>query len=144
MIAKQLFIPQHKAVSRLVPYDCGLHYARCVLKFLYTPAHRQGHRGVRLLPEQITERGQHRTCSEVMGDSNPPCSSTQNAISTIILLYYCWELWKHRHDVVFRATNPDHDRLIAACHQTTKLWQCRLPRNNTAIYSFWCTLTSAM
>jgi hypothetical protein len=28
MIAKQLFIPQHKAVSRLVPCDSGLHYAR--------------------------------------------------------------------------------------------------------------------
>ena len=44
-------------VSRLVPYDSRLHYARCVLNFLYTPTHRQGHPqgAVRLLPEQITE-----------------------------------------------------------------------------------------
>jgi hypothetical protein len=57
-----------------------------------------------------------------------------NAISSLILLY-CWELWKHQHDVVFRGMNLVHEHLIAACRQNTKLWQCRLPRNNTPVSS---------
>lgn len=30
----------------------------------------------------------------------------------------CWELWKHRHDVVFRGMPSDHLRLIDACRDS--------------------------
>jgi len=76
-------------------------------------------------------------------ETTSPHEAPANSISSIILLY-CWELWKHRHDVVFRGMNPNHERLIAACRQNTKLWQCRLPRNNTPVHLFWCNLTSNM
>lgn len=42
------------------------------------------------------------------------------AAHTMILLC-CWEIWKHRRDVVFRGLQPDHGRLVAACRKGSGL-----------------------
>lgn len=57
-----------------------------------------------------------------------------------LILLYCWELWKHRHDVVFRSLPPDQNRLVAACKATVRDWSCRLPVKDTTLRSFWSSL----
>lgn len=37
--------------------------------------------------------------------TSPPPHVPPSAVSPLVLLY-CWELWKHRHDVVFRSLPP--------------------------------------
>jgi hypothetical protein len=59
-------------------------------------------------------------------------------VHSSLLLLICWEIWKHRHDVVFRNMPPNHHRLIAACRESARQWRCRLPRNDTRLCSFWC------
>jgi hypothetical protein len=47
-------------------------------------------------------------------------SSTPRAAASPLILLYCWELWKHRHDVVFRHLPPDVNRLVATCKETIR------------------------
>lgn len=70
-------------------------------------------------------------------ETTAPVEMLRAAFSSLILL--CWKIWKHRHDVVFRALLPDHSRLIAACRESARLWRSRLPRNNASLYEFWCS-----
>jgi hypothetical protein len=66
-----------------------------------------------------------------------PIDMPSQAYSSLILLI-CWELWKHRHDVIFRDMPPDLTRLIAACIDSTKQWRCRLPKNDAPLSALWC------
>lgn len=67
--------------------------------------------------------------------SSPPHGTHQGAAPSLILLF-CWELWKHRHDVVFRHLAPSVDHLVAACRASVQLGQCRVPRRSTELNSF--------
>lgn len=52
------------------------------------------------------------------------------------LLLCCWEIWKHKHDVIFRRFPPSIDRLVAAYMESAKLWQCRLPRSKALLVTY--------
>jgi len=65
-----------------------------------------------------------------------------------LILLYCWEIWKHRNKVIFRARKkkvifrrmePSVDRLIAACNEAGCSWSCRLPKWNTTMAERWST-----
>jgi hypothetical protein len=67
------------------------------------------------------------------------CSEAAHFTSYLLLLC-CWQLWKHRHDAVFRSLDPSLDRLAA-------LWRCRLPQADvhvasTAFLQFLCTASN--
>nr|TKW41323.1 hypothetical protein SEVIR_1G306633v2 [Setaria viridis] len=40
------------------------------------------------------------------------------------------QLWKHRHDVVFRGQDVSLPRLRITCKEEARLWRCRLPRED--------------
>jgi len=61
-----------------------------------------------------------------------PAALPQAHYSTYLLLC-AWQLWKHRHDVVFRGETPSHLRLILSCKAEARLWRCRLPHDDQAI-----------
>jgi hypothetical protein len=54
-----------------------------------------------------------------------------------IILLCCWEIWKHRNEVVFRGLQPSIDRLIAACNESMRSWACRIPRQNAPLAAKW-------
>jgi len=66
-----------------------------------------------------------------------PAALPQAHYSTYLLLC-AWQLWKHRHDVVFRGETPSHLRLILSCKAEARLWRCRLPHDDQAITETWC------
>jgi len=70
-------------------------------------------------------------------ESTASVAMPRMALSSLLLLL-CWELWKHRHDVVFRDIPPSHSRLTAACRESARQWRCRLPKNDARLSSFWC------
>ena len=70
-------------------------------------------------------------------ESTAPVAMPRMALSSLLLLL-CWELWKHRHDVVFRDMPPSHSRLIVACRESARQWRCRLSKNDARLSSFWC------
>jgi len=54
------------------------------------------------------------------------------------LLLCAWQLWKHRHDVVFKNMEPSLLRLMLACKEDACLWRCRLPHALQGITEAWC------
>jgi hypothetical protein len=68
--------------------------------------------------------------------TKPPSSVHPSAAHSLILLY-CWEIWKHRNEVIFRHMEPSMDRLMATCKEVGRLWSCRIPRQNTVLISRW-------
>jgi len=54
------------------------------------------------------------------------------------LLLCAWQLWKHRHDVVFRNMEPSLLRLMLAYKEDARLWRCRLPHALQGIREAWC------
>ncbi|OEL37942.1 hypothetical protein BAE44_0001042, partial [Dichanthelium oligosanthes] len=60
------------------------------------------------------------------------------------LLLVCWQLWKHRNEVVFRNAPASHTRLWMACKEDARLWSCRWPRTDRTIADAWCRLFTPM
>ncbi|CAO2178466.1 unnamed protein product [Urochloa humidicola] len=73
-----------------------------------------------------------------LGTAQPPAGVPTQHLSTMLLLC-CWQLWKHRHEVVFRAMQPSLPRLLLACKQEAQLWRCRLPIHSRHVIDFWCS-----
>jgi hypothetical protein len=73
-------------------------------------------------------------------ETKTPPGTPEKVAPTWILLC-CWELWKHRHDVVFRKLPPNIDRLVVACKESAGLWQCRFPRNAPLLSAFWRSIS---
>ncbi|KAG2569425.1 hypothetical protein PVAP13_7NG391420 [Panicum virgatum] len=48
------------------------------------------------------------------------------------LLLCAWQLWKHRHDVVFRNMEPSLLRLMLACKEDARLWRSARSCRSTA------------
>nr|AWA44903.1 hypothetical protein SS16G14_000010 [Saccharum spontaneum] len=46
----------------------------------------------------------------------PPCIA-KKVLHPLLL---CWEIWKHKNDVVFRGMPPDAARLTSACKESIK------------------------
>jgi hypothetical protein len=72
-------------------------------------------------------------------ETRTPPRVPKEATPTFLLLC-CWELWKHRHDVVFRGMTPSVDMLMATCKATAIDWQCRLPRS-TDLSTLWRSIS---
>jgi len=53
--------------------------------------------------------------SELWLTQTPPRVHADTAHPTILLC--CWEIWKHRNEVVFRGMQPKIDRLVSACKE---------------------------
>ena len=66
----------------------------------------------------------------------PPGVPAQH-YSTFLLLC-AWQLWKHRHDVVFRSQEPSLLRLLLSCKEEARLWSYRLPRQDKEVADAWC------
>ncbi|TVU23656.1 hypothetical protein EJB05_26035, partial [Eragrostis curvula] len=60
--------------------------------------------------------------------------------SDTFLLLCCWQLWKHRHDVVFRHMDPSLPRLLRSCRDEAMLWRCRLPIHDRGVVDNWCVM----
>ncbi|OEL36249.1 hypothetical protein BAE44_0002732 [Dichanthelium oligosanthes] len=56
------------------------------------------------------------------------------------LLLCCWNIWKHRHDVVFRSMEPSLHRLLIACLDDARSWSCRLRREEKKVTESWCQI----
>jgi hypothetical protein len=69
-----------------------------------------------------------------------PCPDhiPKELFSTLVLLC-CWNIWNHRHDVVFRHLAPSLQRLLASCKATCRDWSCRLSVKDVK-YSRQCNL----
>uniref|UniRef100_K3YFM3 Reverse transcriptase zinc-binding domain-containing protein n=1 Tax=Setaria italica TaxID=4555 RepID=K3YFM3_SETIT len=66
----------------------------------------------------------------------PP--TVPDAFYSTYLLLCSWQLWKHRHDVVFRGLEPSLPRLLLSCKEEARLWSCRLPRADRLVAEAWC------
>jgi len=56
------------------------------------------------------------------------------------LLLCAWQLWKHRHDVIFRSQDPSLLRLLLSCKEEARLWSCRLPQQDKSVAESWCSI----
>ncbi|CAO2178496.1 unnamed protein product [Urochloa humidicola] len=72
-----------------------------------------------------------------------PESIPRTHFASLVLLV-CWNIWKHRNDVVFNNLPPSPDRLWVACKQEARLWSYRWPAAERYIAEFWCQLLSPM
>lgn len=68
--------------------------------------------------------------------SSPPGHVATRILHPALLLI-CWEIWKHRNDVVFNALPPSIPRLTAAIKGAAKDWRCRIPRQERATLQAW-------
>jgi len=60
------------------------------------------------------------------------------------LLLVCWNLWKHRNEVVFNSLPPSHERLWCACKTDAREWSYRWKSADYAVNEAWCFLFSNM
>ncbi|TVU23527.1 hypothetical protein EJB05_25901, partial [Eragrostis curvula] len=51
----------------------------------------------------------------------------------------CWQIWKHRNDVVFQREQQSLTRLLQTCKEEALLWRCRLPRDDVSVSDAWCS-----
>jgi hypothetical protein len=69
-----------------------------------------------------------------------PPAHLPSAHFNAFMLLCCWRLWKHRHDVVFRALPPSYSRLFAGCRDDANLWTCRLPHKDRGVALAWAAV----
>ncbi|TVU44600.1 hypothetical protein EJB05_04045, partial [Eragrostis curvula] len=60
------------------------------------------------------------------------------------ILLCCWQIWKHRNDVVFNDLQPFLSRLQMQCKEGAALWRCRLPSSGQSVVESWCLSFSPM
>ena len=58
------------------------------------------------------------------------------SLPTMILLC-CWNLWLHRHDVVFRRRDPSLRQLLFSFREAAELWRWRLPPAQRSDVDYW-------
>lgn len=56
---------------------------------------------------------------------------------SVFLHLCCWNLWKHRNEVVFRHESPSLPRLLLHCRSVAALWRCRLPAADANVSVSW-------
>ena len=60
------------------------------------------------------------------------------------LLLVCWNIWKHRNEVVFRNLPPSHERLWCACKDEARDWSYRWRAADLPVNDSWCLIFSNM
>ena len=68
-----------------------------------------------------------------------PAEVPSKLFSTMILLC-CWQIWNHRHDVVFRQQQPCLRQLLATAKEACRLWSCHLKVEDRWIVDKWCAM----
>lgn len=63
--------------------------------------------------------------------------TVSKAVLHPLLLLFCWEIWKHHNEVVFRQTTPSIGRLKAACIDSGSLWSHRITKKNENLAKQW-------
>jgi hypothetical protein len=61
-------------------------------------------------------------------------------LQSTLLLLCCWQLWKHRNEVIFRQAQPSLPYLLTKCREDALLWKDRLPPRLQHIADSWCSL----
>jgi hypothetical protein len=59
---------------------------------------------------------------------------------SMMILLCCWQIWNHRHDVVFRHQQPSLSRLLHSCKEACRLWSSRLRPQDRSYADLWCNL----
>ena len=72
----------------------------------------------------------------------PATIPTRHFDSFVLLI--CWNLWKHRNDVIFRSLPPSHNRLWDACRNEAREWSWRWRREDYTVCDAWCAVFSNM
>ncbi|WVZ60117.1 hypothetical protein U9M48_010178 [Paspalum notatum var. saurae] len=68
----------------------------------------------------------------------PPTGFPKAGLATMILLC-CWRLWLRRHEVVFRAREPNLTQMLHDCKIEANLWRSRFPVQHRAAVDLWCS-----
>ena len=72
-----------------------------------------------------------------------PTSIPSKHFDSFVLLI-CWNLWKHRNEVIFRSLPPSHRRLWDACRSEAREWSYRWKREDYLVCDALCTVFSDM
>ena len=72
-----------------------------------------------------------------------PTSIPSKHFDSFVLLI-CWNLWKHRNEVIFRSLPPSHRRLWDACRSEAREWSYRWKREDYIVCDAWCAVFSNM
>ncbi|KAF8673019.1 hypothetical protein HU200_049092 [Digitaria exilis] len=56
----------------------------------------------------------------------------------VFLMLICWELWRHRNDVVFNGVSPSLTRFWTAWKEDASLWSQRWPVSERLVADTWC------
>ena len=72
----------------------------------------------------------------------PATIPTRHFDSFVLLI--CWNLWKHRNDVIFRSLPPSHIRFWDACRNEAREWSWRWRREDYTVCDAWCAVFSNM
>uniref|UniRef100_A0ACD5WMA1 Uncharacterized protein n=1 Tax=Avena sativa TaxID=4498 RepID=A0ACD5WMA1_AVESA len=65
------------------------------------------------------------------------CTSAPAPTASTYLLLCCWNLWKHRNAVAFRAQQPSLRSLLQACRNDAHLWRARLSWDRQSAADAW-------
>jgi len=76
--------------------------------------------------------------TELWNSQTPP--RVHKSVAHPLILLYCWEIWRHRNDVVFRHMAPSIDCLVAASKEAARSWSCRIPNKNEALKRNWSSI----
>ena len=85
--------------------------------------------GVHQLPDTISDI--HSLCR--------PAGVPEKFFSTFVVLC-CWQLWKRRNGVVFRAETATLRQFLQVCILDVLLWKLRLPKKENAAAEFWISV----
>ncbi|KAK3144026.1 hypothetical protein QOZ80_4AG0307890 [Eleusine coracana subsp. coracana] len=62
----------------------------------------------------------------------------------VFLHLCCWNLWKHRNEMIFQYESSCLCRLLLRCRNDAELWRCRLSLVDADIVNTWCSLLSSI
>ena len=72
-----------------------------------------------------------------------PTSIPSKHYDSFVLLI-CWNIWKHRNDVIFNTLPPSRRRLWDACKSEARDWSCIWKREDYIVCDAWCAVFSNM
>lgn len=83
----------------------------------------------------------HQRPAECLWETQCPPGVPTEHFATFMLLS-CWQVWKHRNEVVFRNQEPSLPRLLQSCREEAQLWRCHLPQPHRPVATTWCNIFS--